>query len=637
MSGIDQFHANSVHFLMGNEAIARGALESGVQFATGYPGTPSSEIIQRLAETAKRLNLHVEWSTNEKAATEGAAAAAFAGLRSLTAMKNAGLSVALDFLTHLSYTGIGDRGGSMVTIVCDDPSAHSSGDETDSRWLARFASMPLLEASTVEEARDAIQWAFSLSEDYGCNVMFRGYTRLCHASGTVRMNPIEAPTRKASSDVTRTINPYLGMPKHAALLEKIERIRVVFEQSPLNGYEGPAKADLVIVCGGNGAPCSQEAVEILGLQGKVAILKIGTLWPFPSRMVLKHLRSAGRVLVAEEVDPYIEVHVKTALSDARMGDIHVFGRESGHIPAFGEITPDRVIDALKTILNVDYTPRDRSYATAVSQAAKDLLISRGLMWCAGCPHRASFWALEKALKADGRDAYVTGDIGCSTLDVFPEGKGQMKLLHAMGSGTGLAAGLGQLGRFGYDQPVIGICGDSTFYHASIPSLINAVHNGSRMTQIVLDNSATAMTGFQSHPGTGFDAVGEPAPAIDLEKLCSTLGCKVTVRDPFDIKGTIKSIRSVLKEEPGVNVLILRRSCEIVRMKKEKKRPYLIRIDQEGCKGEECGICSSEFRCPALIQDPKTGKAQLMEDICAGCGVCADICPFKAIHREECIR
>ena len=167
MSGIDQFHANSVHFLMGNEAIARGALESGVQFATGYPGTPSSEIIQRLAETAKRLNLHVEWSTNEKAATEGAAAAAFAGLRSLTAMKNAGLSVALDFLTHLSYTGIGDRGGSMVTIVCDDPSAHSSGDETDSRWLARFASMPLLEASTVEEARDAIQWAFSLPKITG--------------------------------------------------------------------------------------------------------------------------------------------------------------------------------------------------------------------------------------------------------------------------------------------------------------------------------------------------------------------------------------------------------------------------------------------------------------------------------------
>lgn len=637
MPGIEQLEVGTVHFLMGNEAIVRGALESGIRFAAGYPGTPSSEIIQRLSESTKKLNLHVEWSTNEKTAVEGAASAAFAGLRSLAAMKNAGLSVALDFLTHLSYTGIGGRGGSMVTIVCDDPNAHSSGDETDSRWLARFASIPLLEASTVEEARDVTRLAFSLSEQHQCNVMLRGYTRLCHSSGTVQMNPLGDFTRKPSSDATRATNPYLGMPKHAALLDKMEIIRAVFEQSSLNGYEGPENPELVIVCGGSGAPCSREALGILGLQGKVAILKIGTLWPFPSKLIQRHLGSVGGVLVAEEVDPFIEVHVKTALSDAHRSEIQVFGRESGHIPPFGEITPDRVIEALKKILKVDYAPRDASYASEVSGAQKDLLISRGLTWCAGCPHRASFWALEKAIKADGRNAYVTGDIGCYTLDVFPEGKEQMNLLHAMGSGTGLAAGLGQLGKFGYEQPVIGICGDSTFYHASIPSLISAVHNGSSMTQIVLDNSATAMTGFQSHPGVGFDATGAPAPAIDLEGLCRTLGCKVTVSDPFDIKGTIKSIRSVLKEERGVRVLILRRTCEIVRMKKDKRKPYGIRIDQEKCKGAECGICSSEFRCPALFQETQTGKTRLSEDTCSGCGVCVDICPFKAIHREEGIR
>ena len=229
---------------------------------------------------------------------------------------------------------------------------------------------------------------------------------------------------------------------------------------------------------------------------------------------------------------------------------------------------------------------------------------------------------------------MTGDIGCYTLDVFPEGKGQMNLLHAMGSGTGLAAGFGQLEKFGYTQPVIGVCGDSTFFHSSIPALINAVYNGASMTQIVLDNSATAMTGFQSHPGTGFNAVGEKAARIDAEAFCRSIGCEVTVSDPFDVKGTIKTMRRLLKEEKGVRVLILRRRCEIVRMKTEKTKPFTIRILDEKCKGEECGICSSAFRCPAPYQDPETGKSRMKEEICSGCGVCVDICPFNAIAKEE---
>jgi indolepyruvate ferredoxin oxidoreductase alpha subunit len=633
MSGIEQLPPNSVHFMMGNEAIARGALESGVQFAAGYPGTPSSEIVQRLSESARNLNLHVEWSANEKVAAEGAAAAAFAGLRSMATMKNAGLSVALDFLAHLSYTGIGNRGGSMVTVVCDDPNAHSSGDETDSRWLARFASMPLLEASTVQEAREIMKWAFELSEEFKCNVMFRGYTRLCHASGTLKMGSLGSFNRKASSDHTQSINPYLGQPKHAALLEKTDHIKDTFEASPFNVYEGPNKPELLIVCGGSGMPCSVEAMEMLGLQDRVGILKIATLWPFPRKKVQQYLQLVERVLVVEEVDPFIEVHVKSILPDILPPEKKVWGKESGHIPRHGEITPDRVTRALAEIFGIEFKARSDLYEKALQKNAKPLLISRGLTWCAGCPHRASFWALERAVKADRRHAYVTGDIGCYTLDVFPEGKGQMNLLHAMGSGTGLAVGFGQLGRFGCSQPVIGICGDSTFYHAAIPALINAVHNNSNMTQIVLDNSATAMTGFQSHPGVDYDAMGDPAPAIDLENLCRTLGCKVTVSDPFDIKGTVKTMRNLLKEDKGVRVLILRRSCEIVRMKKEKSKPYGIRILEEQCKGEECSICSSAFRCPALYQDVNTGKSKVVEDICSGCGVCVDICPFRAIIRE----
>jgi indolepyruvate ferredoxin oxidoreductase alpha subunit len=242
--------------------------------------------------------------------------------------------------------------------------------------------------------------------------------------------------------------------------------------------------------------------------------------------------------------------------------------------------------------------------------------------------------LERALKADGRDVYVTGDIGCYTLDVFPEGKGQMNLLHAMGSGTGLAVGFGQLAPFHYEQPVAAICGDSTFFHASLPALINAVYNKSNMIQIVMDNAATAMTGFQAHPGTGFNAMGEPTTKVDVEKMCRALGCQVMVHDPFDIKGTLKTIRKLLKEDEGVRVLILRRNCEIVRMKQEQTKPFTVRVQEDKCKGEECSICSRDFRCPALYQDLQTGKTILREEMCSGCGVCVDICPFNAFAREE---
>jgi indolepyruvate ferredoxin oxidoreductase alpha subunit len=604
------------------------------QFAAGYPGTPSSEIIQKLSEAAETLNLHVEWSTNEKVAAEGAAAAAFSGLRSLATMKNAGLSVALDFLTHLSYTGLGDRGGAMVTVVCDDPNAHSSGDETDSRWLSKFASAPLLEPSSVQEAKDMVKWAFELSEEFKCFVFLRGYTRLCHASSPIEKGDLPKLQREAMSDSSKSITPYLAWPKHAAVLENLEKVRQRFESSNFNGYEGPEKPDLVIVCGGSGSPCSHEAVEVLGLQNEVGILKLGTLWPFPSKIIKEYLMRTDKVLVVEEVDPFLEIHVKETLADAHLDGKSVYGKGSGHIPGYGEITPDRVISALGMIFGIDYQPKDPEYEKELSEAGENLLISRGLTWCAGCPHRASFWALERAIKSDGRKAYVTGDIGCYTLDVFPEGKGQMNLLHAMGSGTGLATGFGQLGPFNYEQPVIAICGDSTFFHASIPALINAVYNRSNIIQIVMDNAATAMTGFQAHPGTGFNAIGEPTNKLDIEKICRSLGCEVMVSDPFDIRGTIKAMRTFLKEDQGVRVLVLRRACEIVRMKNEKIKPFTVQIQEDQCKGEECAICSSAFRCPALFEDPETGKARMREEMCSGCGVCVDICPFDAFTREE---
>jgi indolepyruvate ferredoxin oxidoreductase alpha subunit len=579
-------------FLLGNEAIARAALEAGVDVAAGYPGTPSSEIVGALSQEAKAHHLHVEWSTNEKVATEVAAAAAFAGLRSLAPMKNAGLSVALDFLTHLSYTGIGDAGGAMIVVVCDDPDAHSSGDETDSRWLAKFAGAPLLEPSSIHELGEMMKWAFDLSEEFNCYVMVRSYTRLSHASSAVKVREVPKARREAHLDTSQTISPYLARPHHAAL------------------------------------------VELLSLQDSVGILKLGTLWPFPEKLVQDHARRTEKILVVEEVDPFIEIHVKESLADANLEAKAVYGKGSGHIPGYGEMTTDRACEALAEIFRLEYQPRTPEYREPLAEEVGSLLIDRGLTWCPGCPHRASFWALERAVKADGRDIYVTGDIGCYTLDVFPDGKGQVKLLHAMGSGTGLAAGFGQLGKFNSKHPIIAICGDSTFFHASIPALINAVYNKSNMIQIVLDNGATAMTGFQPHPGTGFNAVGDATNRIDLEELCRSLGCTVAVCDPFDVRRTVKKTRELLKQEEGVRVLIMRRTCELVRMRQERGMPFVVRVQDDKCRGEECSVCSRDFRCPGLAQDLVTGKAMIKEDMCCGCGVCFDICPFNAITREE---
>jgi indolepyruvate ferredoxin oxidoreductase alpha subunit len=620
----------SIKFFLGNEAIVQGALEAGVNFAAGYPGTPSSEIIETLAKLAKELNLYVEWSVNEKVAAEGAAAAAFSGLRSIAAMKNAGLSVALDFLTHLSLTGLGDQGGAMLVAVCDDPDAHSSGDETDSRWLAPFAYAPLLEPSGVQEARELVKEGYKISERFKCYVMLRSYTRLSHASSTVEIENVVLGTRQAHSDTEACLTPYLAKPKHALTLKKLDEIRQLFEASRLNEYIGPKKPSLVIVACGSGVPSATEAVELLGLQELVGIVKLTTLWPFPKGFVRKHLADVPVVLVAEEVDPFVETQLKETLYDVRPAAPQIYGKLTNHIPGYGEIDPNRVVHALCEILGINYVPRSPAYADKLRRVVDKLLISRGLIWCPGCPHRASFWSLGKALKGAKIDAYVTGDIGCYTLDVFPEGKCQMNLLHAMGSSIGLAAGLGQLGRFGHKQPVISICGDSTFFHAAIPALINAVYNGSNLVHILLDNDATAMTGFQAHPGVGYNAMGEPAARVDVEALCRALGIRVDTVDPFNVKKATRKIRELVDMGSGVRVLIMKRACELLRMKREKAKPMVVQVSEEKCKGLKCAVCYGLFRCPAFVKYEETGRARINETACSGCGACVNVCPSQAI-------
>jgi indolepyruvate ferredoxin oxidoreductase alpha subunit len=634
VSLIAQDAPGKTFLLMGNEAIARGALEAGVKVCAAYPGNPSSEIIGSLSSAADALDLHVEWSVNEKVAMEVVAAASFAGLRGLCSMKQNGLNVAADFLLNLNLSG---TQAGLVVVVADDPGGISSTNEEDSRVFAKIGDLPLLEPATFQEAKDMTRWAFSLSEDLGLPVMIRSVTRVSHARGNVRLDALPRPATKARFDISRPRLAFPPFPNHKALHQKLERARSILERSLYNFYRGPEKPELLLITSGSGWMYSLEAVMNLGVQDRVGLLKLSTTWPLPDTLVLKHLKQAERILFVEEVDPFLENNVKELFAQHCMdlGLKRFYGKAVGTIPRAGEISPEIVSSALQSLLKVSYTPRPEEYAKRAREAAAELVPARALGFCAGCPHRATYWAIKKALTLDGREGFVLGDIGCYGLGMGPSGFFQMKTIHAMGSGAGLAAGFGQLERFGLSQPVLAVCGDSTFYHAAMPALVNARYNGSNFILLLLDNSATAMTGFQPHPGTGRTATGKEAPVLDLKVICESLGAKVEVTDPFDLSATTDAMLKFLQDKEGVKVLILRRECALVRSKKQKKL-YQVEVNQERCLGEMCGcnrLCTRVFKCPGLYWDRATGKAGIDEAICTGCGVCAEICPASAIRKE----
>jgi indolepyruvate ferredoxin oxidoreductase alpha subunit len=635
MANLATFDEGTRQLLMGNEAIARGALEAGIGFAAAYPGNPSSEIIGSLADVAKDAGIYVEWSINEKVALEAAAAAAFSGIRSLVAMKHNGLNVVLDYLMGLALTGT--KAG-IVLVTCDDPGALSSTEEEDSRIVAKWANLPLLEPGTFQEEKDMTRWAYELSEELKSVVLIRGVTRTSHARGDVEIGERLPPKRDARFAPSNPIE-FTSVPapfKHMLANQKMERARQIFENSPFNRYEGPEKPDLLIVTSGSGWFYSLEAVRALELEKSVGILKLATTWPFPEKLVREHLSRAAEVLVVEEIDPFLEGNLKELVGEdpAGVGPVRFYGKRSGHIPAFGEINPDVVTAALARILDIEYRAVQPDYSRKALALTAPFVHGRIVGFCAGCPHRATFWSIKNAIKLDGRGGFVSGDIGCYSMAVGPTGYFQVKTMQAMGSGTGMACGFGKLAEFGFSQPVLSVCGDSTFYHATIPAIISGIYNRANFTLLVLDNSATAMTGFQPHPGTGRSATGEQAPTVDIPTLCRALGVRVEETDPFDLEGTTEKLLDLMRDD-GVRVLVVKRECALVRARKEKPA-YKMRLDAERCLGESCGcsrLCVRVFQCPALMWDVSQGVAGIDEVLCAGCGVCADICPEGAIIRE----
>jgi indolepyruvate ferredoxin oxidoreductase alpha subunit len=621
--------------LMGNEAIARGALEAGVAFAAGYPGNPSSEIIETLATEARNHRLYVEWSINEKVALEAAAAASFSGLRALATMKQNGVNVASDFITNLTLSG---TGAGLLLITCDDPSGISSTNEQDARFIARLADLPLLEPSSPQEALEMTRWAFDLSEELQNLVVLRSVSRLSHSRQNCRVGAMRRSDPQPRFDLDRLFHTFPVMAKHQAMHEKLERAARAGEESPFNRYAGPENPELILITCGTGWDYSREAVELLQLQERVGVLKLGMTWPLPAGWLKPFLAQSAQFLFMEEVDPFLEGGVKeyAAQIGPEIGPKAFFGKGSGHVPAWGELTPDRVIQALSRILEVPYEAREAAYEQKALAHVQELVPAREFGFCPGCPHRATYWSIKNALKLDGRGGFVAGDIGCYTMGIFPTGFQQIKTVHAMGSGVGLMSGYGQLLPFGFSQPVVSVVGDSTFFHAAIPAVINLVHNRARAILLVLDNRATAMTGFQPHPGLAVNVLDQPVPPMPIENLCASLGVPVDVLDPYDLEDNTRIIYEALQESAGVRVLVLRRTCALVQGR-EGGYPYRVQVDPALCRGDDCGCnryCSRVFRCPGLIWDAAGGKARIDEVICVGCGVCAQICPQGSITLEK---
>ncbi len=588
--------------LSGNEAIALGAWEAGVRFASAYPGTPSTEILEALAQYA---GVRAEWASNEKVALDAAAGAAFGGARALAAMKHVGVNVAADSLMSLSYTGI--KGG-LVLVSADDPGCFSSQNEQDNRQYARFGKFPCLEPSDSEEARQFTRLAFELSERFNCPVMLRSTTRLSHSKSAVDVEMPDAPRAfEPLPPFERHPDQYVIIPaiarvRHPAIEQRLLDIAAWGETAPVNRIEWDDRSIGVITCG----MAYQYVREILA---GYSFLKIGLVHPLPKELIRQFAAQVERLVIAEELDPFIEEQVRA------MG-IDCIGKEV--FPLVGEFTLARVRQAVRAagLPAAELPPAPKTEHLAVPPRPPAL--------CPGCPHRAFFYNLRRWR----RQMVFSGDIGCYSMGVLPPFDA-MDMLISMGASIGMAHGLKQAGA---QEGVIAIIGDSTFFHAGLSPLANAAYNNGCFITAILDNRITAMTGGQHHPGTGITLQGREGRPIDIAPLVRAMGIEhVREVDAWDVK----AINDALKEAMEVQtpaVLVVKGAC--VFTPHFQRRP-VVTVDAQVCTA--CGTC---FRvgCPAILKSdethPKTGKHKATIDplLCTGCTVCLQVCPVQAIYQ-----
>jgi indolepyruvate ferredoxin oxidoreductase alpha subunit len=594
--------------LLGNEAIARGLIENGCAMATSYPGTPASEILSALARLQKTLQIemHSQWAINEKVALEIAYAGAQAGLRTAVAMKQVGLNVASDPLMSAAY--MGTRGG-FVVISADDPGPHSSQTEQDSRLMAMMAKIPVLDPDSPRQARDMINLAFTLSEQFEIPVMLRPTTRVCHARQDIELQAPVMLNRSAAfeKDPARwAATPKFRQQLHRELEAKLAAI-ARFEATAPQRLNPAANARRAVVAAGVASAHTQEILQAMGLWSELPLYQV--LQPYPLHAAFSvHLRKAyDEVLVIEETTGVIEMQ----LADRDQ----VRGKLEGLVPTVGELTPEVIEQVL-----------DRFIGRPVREVKLPAAPGRRPTLCAGCPHRASFFAIKKA----ARKAIYTSDIGCYTLGL---NLGAVDTVLCMGAAISQAAGFYHAYKNQKERPdIVATIGDSTFFHAGLPALVDAVTQGVRFVLVILDNRTTAMTGNQPTPATGIGASGEALQSVKIED--AVRGCGVDyIREanPHQTDELIAVLKDavVYSRETGPAVVISRYPCVIDKRQTAAWTKSAIPCITDDCDG--CGYCVQHFECPAIRLDDDESQALIDEVLCSGCGVCAHVCPKQAIQ------
>jgi indolepyruvate ferredoxin oxidoreductase alpha subunit len=607
--------------LLGNEALVRGIIEEGVAGVFTYPGTPSSEIPTTLYAAKSLLknigyNLYLEWSTNEAVALESAYGFSFSGLRTVFVCKHVGLNVAADAFLTLVNAGVL---GGLVMIVAEDPAMHSSQNEQDNRWYSKLANIPMFEPSDAKESKEMLKAAFELSEEFQTPVILRTVTRIAHSRADIPLNPIRYP--EIPDEIKLDLDPrrFVCVPSNARqnklrILDRMDKIDNFLTNSSWNTVESEDNSDYVIITSGSAYTYTKEVLANLEL--KFPILKIGISHPFPHQIVKQFLERypSSNVIIIEEADSILELFIKNLAFNNKFAG-KILGREEGVTPHFGELTTRKLWESLAKILNLNILP------PSIHQAKEELLFTRPPVLCPGCPHRATFYALNKAIPK--RHRIVSTDIGCYTLGAAPPLNAGHVVI-CMGSSIGIGSGIAQIPN--QEDPIIAVIGDSTFWHTGLPGLVNAVYNNSNLLLLVVDNSATAMTGFQPNPGEKL-SIAESAKGVGVEYVATV--------SAFDPKETRKVIREAVATE-GVAVIVSEGECRIQYVRREGLPDLTYVHENERCVG--CHSCVNLIACPAIMwSDQQTEKGKIIpridQALCARCGLCAEVCPYDVIVQK----
>lgn len=591
-------------FLMGNEAIGLGAIHAGVNLVAGYPGTPSTEILETVAKNNDG-SIHVEWSVNEKAALEVAAGGAYAGARVLVTMKQVGLNVASDPLMSLAYVGVK---GAMVIVSADDPGPISSQTEQDTRHFAHFCKLPVFDPSSPEEAYEMIKDAFDYSEKYQTPVLFRPTTRICHGCSDILVDEKyekHIPEGFVKDTMRWVIFPRTSFLNHQKIEKRNPQIGDEFSSYRFNTITGSGKKGICT----HGASYGYVMENLEGSNGEAKVFKVATPFPFPEKQALDFLRGLDEVMCFEELDPVLERELIYICGKYGL-NVKIHGKIDGCVQSAGENSAESVAKVLESFLGIK--PTENAFPKPPELPVRPPVL------CAGCPHRASFYAVKQAVK--GRKAVFSGDIGCYTLgNAMP--LDMVDTCLCMGADVTIAQGLHIIEP---DTLNFSFIGDSTFFASGITGVVNAVYNQNDIILIVLDNSTTAMTGHQPHPGTGVTMMGEVAQKVSIEAILKAIGLtSVETVDPLDLSAAVGAVQRAA-EKSGVRAVIFKSPCIAV-TKSEKK--YEITDKCVGCKK-----CISQLGCPAIVIDG--GKVTVEKSLCFGCSLCAQVCPVGAIEKRE---